>query len=513
MPKPNFNPKSKKSVDELYHYIQQQFENFETELSALQDESMILADIPGTSECPAAPRNTCQSTPGKLSKSGSSIHSKINLLHKELQNKVKNFENDINLLEQSLNEEDEDENAAVEVSQVCEQKAKCNAFLKKKFIPSTCHIDRSSFDVAQLLDTFQKKIFTLEEQISQNSNALIQVQNENRNLKTEIESLRTTVSNLEKNKADTVQVEKDLSNKANLSEVDNKMSRNDFDSSVSDVTRQMDGLLSKVSSMEIVYDKKIIELSDLVSLKMDVSELDNFKSLLETRLKNLKALLESTQNHEDPAAKDFDMMASLFRKPTIGFQDVSYDKNSQMGNQPTASIPAAGKLPHMDTIRPYQTFDMHSIRNQAQTKFRTTLDERDYLRQQHQNEYLYRSQVAESMNYAFNAYVSKLKSEAHSTVPVPGGPSIPKGYGIPKMGRSCGGSYTTTSAGRDNQVQLSARRVLNGNNYGDENQTTTLEEKIQTQFNRPSEEVELQGHNGHIYKGRLETPRDDNNGR
>merc|ERR1712048_1093115 len=216
------------------------------------------------------------------------------------------------------NEEDED--TAAECTAVCEQKVKC---VKKKFIPSTCHIDRSSFDVAQLLDTFQKKIFTLEEQISQNSNALIQVQNENRNLKTEIDTLRTTVSNLEKNKADTIQVEKDLSNKANLSEVDNKMSRNDFDSSVSDVTRQMDGLLSKVSSMEIVYDKKIIELSDLVSLKMDVSELDNFKSLLETRLKNLKALPESTQNQEDPAAKDFDMMASLFRKPTIGFQDVS----------------------------------------------------------------------------------------------------------------------------------------------------------------------------------------------
>lgn len=500
MPKSNFNPKSNKSVDELYHYIQEQFQNFETELSALQDESLILADGP-IADCPKAPRNTVQATPSNLSKSGSSVQSRINFLHRELQNKVKNFEYDINQLEQSLNEIEEDEeseNFCAQANKICNQN-------QESFIPSTCHIDRSSFDVAQLLDTFQKKIFSLEEKIGQNSNSLHQVQTENQTLKNELEVLKNKITTLESSKADVKKIETDLAMKANLSEVDNKMSRNDFDSSVSDVTRQMDGLLSKVSAMEVIYDKKIVDLANQMSLKMDLSELDNFKSLLETRLKNLKALLESTQNHEDPATKDFDMMASLFRKPTIGFQDVSYDKNSQMGNQPTASIPAAGKLPHMDTIRPYQTFDMHSIRNQAQTKFRTTLDERDYLRQQHQNEYLYRSQVAESMNYAFNAYVSKLKSEANSTVPVPGGPSIPKGYGIPKMGRSCGGSYTTTSA-----AMTSARREqLRMGNYADENTTATLEEKIQTQFNRPSEEVELQGHNGHIYKGRLDTPRDD----
>lgn len=500
MTKPNLNAKSKKSVDELYHYIQKQFENFQTELNTLQDESLILGDIDidESKSCPAAPRNTVQASPNRVSKSHSNsshIQSRINLLHKELQNKVKNFEYDINLLEQSLNEDDEEIEQVIDI--VKETKSSC---CKKKVSPSTCRIDRSSFDVAQLLDSFQKKIFNLEEKISQNSIALIEAQSENQHLKSEMNFLQNKMADLSNNKADINQVEKSLAAKANLSEVDNKMSRNDFDSSISDVAHQMDGLLSKVSSMELVYDKNIIDLSDQMSSKMDLSELDNFKAVLENRLKNLKILLENTQNHEDPAAKDFDMMANLFRKPTIGFQDVSYDKNSQMGNQPTASIPAAGKLPHMDTIRPYQTFDMHSIRNQAQTKFRTTLDERDYLRQQHQNEYLYRSQVAESMNYAFNAYVSKLKANSNSTVPVPGGPSIPKGYGIPKMGRSCGGSYTTTSAGMN-----SARREQLGMVHSYSDEATTLEEKIQTQFNRPSEEVELQGHNGHIYKGRLDT--------
>ena len=46
-------------------------------------------------------------------------------------------------------------------------------------------------------------------------------------------------------------------------------------------------------------------------------------------------------------------------------------------NQPVASIPTAGHLPHMDTIRPYTTFDLHSIRHQANFN-RTALDEREY---------------------------------------------------------------------------------------------------------------------------------------
>lgn len=107
------------------------------------------------------------------------------------------------------------------------------------------------------------------------------------------------------------------------------------------------------------------------------------------------------------------------------------------------------------------------------------------------------------MNYAFNAYTNG-NCKYSNIVPVSGGPSIPKGYGITKLGRSCGGTYTTT-----NPVSLSnARARYNHSNEvwknsfnNDDN--SSLEQKIQTQFNRPSEEVELQGHNGHIYKGRI----------
>merc|ERR1719378_107165 len=232
---------------------------------------------------------------------------------------------------------------------------------------------------------------------------------------------------------------------------------------------------------------------------MNTKDMHEFSNVLDQKLKCLKKLLEVQKTKKiDINGEQLNELNQFFRKPMIGMQNVAYDNSSLNGNQPGASIPTAGKLPHMDTIRPYTTFDMHSIRNQAQIKFRTTLDEREFLRQHQQDENHYRTHVAETMNYAFNAYTNG-NCKYSNIVPVSGGPSIPKGYGITKLGRSCGGTYTTTHPGSLSH----ARGLFDHSNKVWQNENSSLEQKIQTQFNRPSEEVELQGHNGHIYKGRL----------
>ena len=352
----------------------------------------------------------------------------------------------------------------------------------------------------------------MEDKITSIEDKLSASQAENTSLKSELESVKAQLSNFDNSKADNTVLDAKLGDKANVGDLNKKISRNDFDSSISELGQQMEAVLTKVSAMETVYDGKIDGLIGAMGGKMNVQDMDGFKNSLESRLKCLKKILESGHSlAEDPRAQELDL-ANLFRTPQIGLQNVQYDNNAAKStiNQPHASIPTAGKLPHMDTIRPYTTFDMHTIRNQAQTKFRTTLDERDYLRHQKAEEHHYRSHVAETMNYAFNAYANA-NQHGHNkyagVVPVNGGQSIPKSYGIPKLGRSCGGTHTTTTAGI-----TSARRYQHINEIWQEGQVCNnnvandgnLEEKIQTQFNRPQEEVELQGHNGHIYKGRIE---------
>jgi len=161
-------------------------------------------------------------------------------------------------------------------------------------------------------------------------------------------------------------------------------------------------------------------------------------------------------------------------------------------NQPVASIPTAGHLPHMDTIRPYTTFDLHSIRHQANFN-RTALDEREYMHTKKTRELDYRRQVAESMNYAFNAYENNTNNKF---VPISGGPSVPNGYPLSKMGRSCGGGYTMMSPHR-RYKHLAMTELFTAESRSDDSRRV-----IQEQYNNPQDEVELSGHDGHVYKGR-----------
>jgi myosin heavy subunit len=376
---------------------------------------------------------------------------------------------------------------------------------------SMSEVNQSSFNIAELLDKFQKKIYSLEDQLATANDNLKNLENNNNELKSKISSLSNEVDRLKENKTDNSEIDSLLSEKADNKTLNAKVSREAFDKSISDLTSQMEAVLTKVASMETLYNCKVEGVVNSLSSKLDNKEMEAFKNSLENRLKCLKKLLEAGQNKEDLDHNDIEAMSNFFRKPMIGFQNVQYDNNAAKCNAaanqqqgPIASIPTAGKLPHMDTIRPYTTFDMHSIRNQAQTKFRTTLDERDFLRHNKNDEHNYRGHVAESMNYAFNAYASGHMSKYADVMPVSGGPSIPKGYGIPKLGRSCGGTYTTTSPAG---LTPGGRRYQNMEHdiwHETEGNETSIEQKIQRQFNRPSEEVELQGHNGHIYKGRIE---------
>jgi phage shock protein A len=457
-----------KNIEDLSNYIQEQFENFENEIQEIKKSKAQPVAQPTQT-----PRNT-------------KLEEQISNLSLAIENKMDRFSNDINSIRQKLQDRHEKQNNKCNT-----QNTKANH--QNNNTTSMTNLCSSSINIAELLDRFQKKIYTLEEKILSTNENLEQTQESNLNLTNRIEELQQTISDLKTNKVDISLLDEKLVEKADLRCLSTKISRDDFDLSISSLTAQMEAVQGKVSSMEVVYDSKVNTAIQSMESKMDKNDMENFKQALESRLKSLKKLLEGPPGQEVQASNG-------------NYGNYDNSGNHINSNQPCASIPTAGKLPHMDTIRPYTTFDMHSIRNQAQTKFRTTLDEREYLRHQRADEHSYRTHVAESMNYAFNAYANGKYS---GCVPVPGGSSIPKGYGVSKLGRSCGGTYTTT-----NPISLtSARRNFHNINEAwremEGSDGASLEQKIQNQFNRPSEEVELQGHNGHIYKGRLNEKRNE----
>jgi len=366
---------------------------------------------------------------------------------------------------------------------------------------SMSSVTTSSIQIARLIDQLQKKLYSVESDILDINAQLNENAKKQQSMSDILQNVIKRLDYLDAEKASTTKVEELLREKADVRDLTVKISRNNFDSSIQETNDKMEELMTRISAMEKYSYSEIGHISQSIGNKVDKSDMDPFKNQLESRLKGLKQLLEVTKNEEGMyRGPEFDPKRIM--TPQIGFQNVLYDDKAASLDPPTASIPTAGRLPHMDTIRPYTTFDMHSIRNQAQTKFRTTLDERDYRRMRKKQEHHYREHVAESMNYAFNAYEQNAMTNYDDVVPVSGGASIPTRYDkIPQLGRSCGGVYTTS------RLTSPARRYKHVQEMWAESQNDaidgTMEEKIQHQFNSPQEEVEVLGNDGHIYKGRM----------
>lgn len=392
------------------------------------------------------------------------------------------------------------EDLSLQIEQL-QQKLECIKTSKNtgKNLSDLNNISIASPSVSKDIDVLQKKVYALEDQIRLQNDQINQMMSSLLSLNTNMENVLTTVTDLNKNKADSIKVENLVNDKASKRNLDFKVDRPYFDNAIKDLVNQNESLSSRIDDVISDLSSKLNSVYQEMGNKMDKTELDPFKSQLEGRLKALKKLLEITKNEEANAgAVDQD---AFFRKPMIGYQSVAYDAQ-QFGQVPHASIPTAGALPQMNTIRPYTTFDMHTIRNQSQYN-RTAMDERDFLRSRKANEYGYRKKVAGSMNYAFNAYEQGTMTN-YDAIPCHGGSSIPPNYAIPKLGRSCGGVYTmTTPHRRFTKVKVGEQYL--DDDVVNEQQAQSLESKIQQQFNNPQEEVELCGHDGHIYKGRMKT--------
>lgn len=369
-------------------------------------------------------------------------------------------------------------------------------------ISDLANISTASPSVSKDIDHLQKKVFALEEQYRIQNDQISQMMSTLLSLNSNMENVLSAVTELNQSKADTKRVESLVGDKASQRHLDFKVDRPYFDNAIRDLVQQNESLSSKIDDVIRDLEEKLNSVYNAMNSKMDKTELDPFKSQLEGRLKALKKLLEITKNEEaNVGGVDQD---AFFRKPMIGYQSVAYD-TQQFGQVPHASIPTAGALPQMNTIRPYTTFDMHTIRNQSQFN-RTAMDERDFLRSRKNNEYGYRKKVAGSMNYAFNAYEQGTMTN-YDAIPCHGGSSIPPNYAIPKLGRSCGGIYTmTTPHRRFTKVKVGPNdQQWDDDVVNEQDIQQSLESKIQQQFNNPQEEVELCGHDGHIYKGRMKT--------
>lgn len=180
-----------------------------------------------------------------------------------------------------------------------------------------------------------------------------------------LEELFRLTNRLEEIKADKSYVDQQLEPKADKIQLDAKVNFNLFDETTGTLNSQVDELLRKLLSTEDDLRRLLKMLGADLDGKLDRLEMDALKDWLEKRLKALAAKIKSGPANIDLNEDD---AAGLRRQLLQHFHCISCDRPLEVAAHPPApSLPEKPALTVTKSMRPYTTFELDSIRQHARS--------------------------------------------------------------------------------------------------------------------------------------------------
>uniref|UniRef100_A0A8C4I3R2 DUF4795 domain-containing protein n=1 Tax=Dicentrarchus labrax TaxID=13489 RepID=A0A8C4I3R2_DICLA len=341
----------------------------------------------------------------------------------------------------------------------------------------------------ELVDDVQKAILQLQAECERLHETTQCLHEDNRQKQSHIEELYKTTEELEEKKADKQMVESEI--KADKSALDSKVSRLQFDSVTEQLNAMFHELLNKVTGQEQDWQKVIDRLSTEMECKLNRIELDSVKKQLEGRWKNIHEKLQAQ------GPPEHDDAAGLRKQLVDRFHCLSCDrpvvKYTPGPNSNLVRLPSTPGFPAHKSIRPFTVYALEQFRqhyrslkpgtNRYNFDVANCVRRRQLLQRSHavmcrQIESVQRtlrhSEAASDSQSQNHERISELTDYSHLTVL-----------------RSCGGSHTVTSANQRRTGLQSTKHHP---------PQTEVDAVIQSQ------EIDIVGMDGHIYKGRLNAP-------
>nr|XP_022314961.1 glutamine-rich protein 2-like isoform X3 [Crassostrea virginica] len=339
-------------------------------------------------------------------------------------------------------------------------------------------------DDSDALSRAQQAILQLQAEVEKLHSTTKDIIEENSNRAQQIESLFQHCDKLQETKADKEYVQMEVDVKADKKSLDNKVNHSLFDSTTNEINKMIKDILDKLAGHEESWNSTIKKFADDIDGKLDRLELDPLKEWLESRLKALNDKLRRQQAQVEWTEDD----AAGIRKQLIQrFHCISCDRPVDLvPTGPVPSLPTTNGLPPTRSPRPYTTFELDQIRQHAKRGPRNNVNfERAIAEKQ-----LARMRKSELKAFLVHfgrdleAYREQREEAAHAAFANSG--EVTDYYAT---NRSCGGSHTTTYPNK-RITRLSHLSHL-------------FREEEGSVFPIYKEEVDVQGADGHIYKGRM----------
>ncbi|XP_039897396.1 glutamine-rich protein 2 isoform X5 [Simochromis diagramma] len=338
----------------------------------------------------------------------------------------------------------------------------------------------------ELVNGVQQAMLQLQADCKKLNETMRSLHEDSRRKQRHIEELYKTTEELEVNKADKEMVESEI--RADKSALEGKVSRLQLDS----VTEQLSGmfheLLNKVTSQEQDWHKLMGKLSTEMECKLNRIELDSVKKQLEDRWRSIHEKLQAQ------AAPEYEDAAGIRKQLVERFHCLSCDRPivKHTPGPHLVTLPSFPAFPSHKSIRPFTVYTMEQLRQHYRSQQPGTNRCRyEAAKACRSRERLQRSRVTacrqiesvEMQGRPQHGDGTNTAQGQHERI------SELTDYGHLAAARSCGGSHHTNAAG-------SQRR--GGPQY------TKLHGEVDGAIQ--SEEVDIVGLDGRIYKGRLNVP-------